>query len=256
MGLDEITFYDLACAPPSKCWSFNPWKTRLVLNYKKIPYTTNFLEMPSIATHHASLSIPANSHSSSTLLAIPYTVPLLKLPTHHYSNSTASDKYIMDSAAIARELETLFPEPALRQDTPAQKKIESLWPQIMRIIGPAILPGITKMLSPLSVEYFISTREAAFGVKISDYDSPQAIEKAWGDVKPLLVELGEVLNAKGGPFVEGIEVTYADFVLVSIMVFLERASSGHIGAVERFVDMDGCFGRLWEACTGWMERDD
>ena len=63
-------------------------------------------------------------------------------------------------------------------------------------------------------------------------------------------------EAKGDPFVEGMEVTYADFVLVSIMVFLERASSGHKGAVERFVDVDGCFGRLWEGCTGWMERDD
>ncbi|KAL8952977.1 MAG: hypothetical protein Q9222_001153 [Ikaeria aurantiellina] len=253
MASEEVTFYDLARAPPSKCWSFNPWKTRLILNYKNIPYTTHFLEMPSIATHHSSLSIPPNLAGNSNLLALPYTVPLLKLPAHHDSNPTASAKYIMDSALIAHSLEALYPSPPLPLDTPAQKKIETIWPQIMRTIGPAILPGITKILSPSSVEYFISTRQDAFGVEISDYDNPQAIEKAWGDARPFLVELAEVVKEKGGPFVDGEKVSYADFVVASIMAFLERSCEG---SVERFVDVDGAFGRLWKACGPWMERDD
>ncbi|KAL8879845.1 MAG: hypothetical protein Q9192_008150, partial [Flavoplaca navasiana] len=244
---------------------------RLILNYKRIPYKTHFLEIPDIAAHHTALGIPPNAPGSSALLTTPYTVPMICIPAANNPDTTSpnpqastnptspspstksQDRYIMDSALIAHSLETLYPSPPLKLDTPQQHTIQTLWPRIMRIIGPAILPSIPSFLTPSTRDYFIPTREAAFGIKLSDYSHPAAKERAWKEVEPLLVELAAVLHGREGPFVLGPEVSYADFVLVSMMVFLERCCEG---SVRRFEEVDEGFGSLWRACEGWMERDD
>jgi len=43
----EIVLYDLACTK-GVCFSPVVWRIRLMLNYKKIPYRTVFLEFPDI----------------------------------------------------------------------------------------------------------------------------------------------------------------------------------------------------------------
>lgn len=43
----EVVLYDLACVK-NICFSPTVWRIRLMLNYKRIPYKTVFLEMPDI----------------------------------------------------------------------------------------------------------------------------------------------------------------------------------------------------------------
>jgi hypothetical protein len=43
----EIVLYDLACTK-NICFSPVVWRIRLMLNYKQIPYSTVFLELPDI----------------------------------------------------------------------------------------------------------------------------------------------------------------------------------------------------------------
>jgi hypothetical protein len=46
----EILLYDLARrGDRNSCWSFNVWKVRLVLNYKDIPYRTEWVNHANIA---------------------------------------------------------------------------------------------------------------------------------------------------------------------------------------------------------------
>ena len=44
----EIILYDLACQK-GECFSPTVWRVRMMLNYKKVPYKTVFLEFPDIA---------------------------------------------------------------------------------------------------------------------------------------------------------------------------------------------------------------
>ena len=44
---EDIVLYDLACTK-GICFSPTVWRIRLILNYKKIPYRTVFLEFPDI----------------------------------------------------------------------------------------------------------------------------------------------------------------------------------------------------------------
>ncbi|KAK4120217.1 hypothetical protein N657DRAFT_649277 [Parathielavia appendiculata] len=56
-----IVFYDIAMSPPREktCCSPNPWKTRLALNFKGVPYTTTWVALPDIAKVRTSLNVPA-----------------------------------------------------------------------------------------------------------------------------------------------------------------------------------------------------
>ena len=46
---DEVILYDIPSKPRCHGWSLNPWKTRMALNYKKVPYKTEWIEFPDLA---------------------------------------------------------------------------------------------------------------------------------------------------------------------------------------------------------------
>ncbi|KAI0682851.1 hypothetical protein BC835DRAFT_807562, partial [Cytidiella melzeri] len=45
---DPIIFYDIDSSKPGRAWSPNTWRTRYALNYKGIPYRTEWVEYPDI----------------------------------------------------------------------------------------------------------------------------------------------------------------------------------------------------------------
>ncbi|KAL8803968.1 MAG: hypothetical protein Q9182_002840 [Xanthomendoza sp. 2 TL-2023] len=244
---DQITLFDLAGKPPSKSWSPNPWKTRLNLNYKSIPYKTHFLEWPNITPHLSSLPISANTPTPENPTPLPYTVPTIRLP------ADKGGAYIMDSKLIATELEKLYPEPPLILNLPEEQEIEALGPKFLKSMAPAIAPKVAQnVLGEGSRAYFVEKREAQFGMKLEELDKAEVVEKAWADVVPVVRELAEVLKKREGPFVLGERVSFADFMLVGWMVFLKRCEEGFL---KRFVEMEPVFGRLWEASLKWADRD-
>ena len=56
-----ITFYDVAFAPPytKNTSAPNPWKSRYALNFKDVPYSTQWVQMPDISKTRQGLGIPA-----------------------------------------------------------------------------------------------------------------------------------------------------------------------------------------------------
>lgn len=47
--MTEYVLYDLPNPGRNSCWSVNTWKTRAALNFKGIPYKTEWVEFPDIA---------------------------------------------------------------------------------------------------------------------------------------------------------------------------------------------------------------
>jgi hypothetical protein len=43
----EVILYDIP-GVKGECWSANVWRIRIMLNYKQIPYKTQWLEIPDI----------------------------------------------------------------------------------------------------------------------------------------------------------------------------------------------------------------
>ncbi|KAL8856101.1 MAG: hypothetical protein Q9178_007296 [Gyalolechia marmorata] len=262
MSSETITLYDIPSKPPNKSWSPNSWKVRLILNYKKIPYTTHWLEYPDIAPHHTALGIPPNQPSETSLVPTPYTLPTIRIPTSLLTHSNESgkddkdkDRYIMDSTLIATELEKMYPDPPLYLNSEEQQRIQQIWGSILKVIGPTLLPKVVRILNERSVPYFVETREKAFGAKLQVLEKEEVQEKAWREVRPLIRELGEVVGGKGGPFVRGEEVSYGDFVVVAGMRFLERCGEGALGRFLEGEEEGGKLGALYEASKVWLERE-
>lgn len=161
----------------------------MVLNYKDIPYKTEFIEYPDIAPTLKSFGLPPNENGT------PYTIPAIR---------DANGKYIMDSRKIAHELEKQYPKPSLHLDSPKLPRVEELYSKFLRPLLAVVLPLVPgNLLREPSAEYFLRTRKQAFGMPLAQFEKEQGGDKAWEAATSHLKELGDMLRAEDGPFVLG-----------------------------------------------------
>lgn len=95
-----IVFYDIAMRPPveKNCCSPNPWKTRLALNFKGLPYSTSWVALPDIAKVRSSLKVtPCRKFADGTDF---FTLPIIEDP--------ATDSLVGDSFDIAVYLQNTY----------------------------------------------------------------------------------------------------------------------------------------------------
>ncbi|EKG10026.1 Glutathione S-transferase [Macrophomina phaseolina MS6] len=98
---NSIVFYDIATRPPVEktCCSPNPWKTRLALNFKGIPYSTSWVPLPDVAKVRSSLKVPAcRKFADGTDF---FTLPIIEDP--------ATNSLVGDSFDIAVYLQSTYP---------------------------------------------------------------------------------------------------------------------------------------------------
>ena len=82
-------------------------------------------------------------------------------------------------------------------------------------------------------------------------NGPKGGKKAWEGAESPLKEIAGMLKENDGPFFMGQEVSYADFMVVGFMKMFDR-----IGQVAPILEVDEAYGKLWDACQKWLERDD
>ncbi|KAF2658816.1 hypothetical protein K491DRAFT_689885 [Lophiostoma macrostomum CBS 122681] len=241
----EIVFYDLASVK-NVCFSPTTWRIRLILNYKSIPYKTEFLEFPDIAPTLKGFGIQPDKQANGS--PSKYTVPAI----HHIPTNT----YIMDTIPIAAFLESTYPSPPLILDSAYGHALEA---RLRAVVGKAtwtsIVPREVKILSPRSAAYFRRTREAVLGHPLEDLlEPPEKEERMYEGLQEGMRELSEALlrNREEGPFVLGKWPSITDFFVAGA---LQSTRTIDERAWERRVEFEG-FRAVYEACEGWMERKD
>ncbi|CAH0024862.1 unnamed protein product [Clonostachys rhizophaga] len=241
----EIVLYDLACTK-NVCFSPVVWRIRLMLNYKRIPYRTIFLEFPDIEPTLKELGIAC--HDSGSGSKHKYTVPAI----YHVS----TDTYIMDSPAISKFLESTYPSPPVQLTSGLGREIEL---KARTTLAPAfaasVMPREINILSPRSKEYFRRTREAFIGRRLEDLcaDSEKE-EQAWDAIADDMRAVGELMltNKAEGPFVLGAHPSYTDFFITGS---LHSARMVDEAVFQRIVKFSG-FKDIYEACLPYMEKRD
>ncbi|KAK5121656.1 hypothetical protein LTR85_004828 [Meristemomyces frigidus] len=237
----EIVLYDLACTK-NVCFSPTVWRIRLMLNYKRIPYRTVFLEFPDIEPTLKGLGVVPNEAGQ-----LKYAVPAIQhVPTN---------KYIMESQAIAHFLESTYPDPPLPLSSELGSKIEA---QSRTVLGTAfrtsVMPRETDILSPRAQDYFRRTREAFLGRRLEDMLDPDEEEQSWkaaGDGMRAVTELMRTNKAEG-PFILGARPSYTDFFIAGT---LQCARVVNEGVFQRNMEYAG-YKDIYEACLPYMERKD
>ena len=138
-----------------------------------------------------SLSIPPNP------TWIPYTIPAVSFP---------DNVHIMESHAIAVELERRYPAPPLHLDSEILPKVEEplnqMLPSLMGCMGTRLRDNV---LTEGSKGFYVETRPKWFGIGLDEVEKQWEEGDKWDGCRPTLKVWGELLRAKGGPFVLGKE---------------------------------------------------
>ncbi|PYH99130.1 putative glutathione S-transferase [Aspergillus ellipticus CBS 707.79] len=241
MASQQIVFFDLPTKTPCITWSPNPWKTRLLLNFKGIDYRTQWVEYPDIKPTFEK-HIPPNP------TGFPYSIPTVLLP---------DGTYIMDSREIANSIEKQYPQPSLHLDSNYLTKIESIWSRHMSIVRPLFIPQVPKrLLNEGSLDYWYTTREEMFGMSLDQLEKEQGGDKIWDETESVIREATELLKENKGPFFMGEVISYADLVWTSILLFHQRLGPDLFDELLRRSGDSQVHLNLLEAVSPYTKRND
>ncbi|KAF4617881.1 hypothetical protein D9613_006291 [Agrocybe pediades] len=157
-----IILYDTPCQGEITTWSPYVWKARHCLNFKGIPYKTEWVEFADIESHFKKLGINPTGKNRWDGGDF-YTVPAI--------HDTETGAYISDSWLIAEYLEKQYPDtPTLFPGNTKGLQAAFTAAHLTTILPmrPYIVPRTPARLSERSGQYFRRTREAEFGKKLED----------------------------------------------------------------------------------------
>jgi hypothetical protein len=146
----------------------------------------------------------------------------------------------------------VFPNPGSYILTDVVTKLLGI---IMRSAYVLIIPRVVNILDARGAEYFRTTREKSFGKTLEDVVPAGAdIDDTWIKIEQAFEPIIGILRSKDGktgPFLQGDTLCYGDIVLVSFLVWAERANHEDW---ERMIQFgDGELQILWDACTVWID---
>ncbi|KAJ3562611.1 hypothetical protein NP233_g9465 [Leucocoprinus birnbaumii] len=212
-----ITFYDLAANDSVKCWSPNTWKTRYILNYKKLPYRTIYVEFEKVDTVIKEAGFTSSRPNPDGTPA--YTVPSII--------DDATGALVTDSYKIAEYLDKQYPDTpkAFPPGTEAlQAAFYAQWNARTRdiLMFPIIIPSVPRIITKeSSLEYYYRTRNSWFGKPV-DQVRPQGedFEKLWKQLTAFFDELDGWYAKSSGQFLTGETPSFADFTVAGVVKVL------------------------------------
>lgn len=190
---------------------------RIALNYKGIPYKTEWVEYPDIEegikkVGGAPTSKKADGRDHYTLPAI---------------HDSSTGKTITDSMAIALYLEDTYPDtPRLfpKGSRAAIQLFNSHFSSSVASLLLVMLPPTCLLLNPPSAEYFRRTREQSYGKKLEEFAPPgPERDAAWAKVQEGFDALAKLYEKNGNeqPYFFGETFTYADAIIAGFLIWMK-----------------------------------
>ncbi|KAJ7288485.1 hypothetical protein C8J57DRAFT_517851 [Mycena rebaudengoi] len=234
---DAIILYDI----PSKVgpWSPNTWIIRYALNLKGLAYKTVWIDYPDIADLCKEIGA---EHTMIRKDGSPYySLPVIKDPK---TGSVVSDSY-----RIAEYLDSTYPDtPRLIPQGTHTLQTTFRYAYDRATEGPLIhyiIPAIAAILLPRGEEYFVRTREAAFGKKLSDLvPTGEEHDVAWKKVEAGFEKVSGWYRIDD-PFVMGDVVSFADLVVAGELQWFCKGFGEESGKWKDMITwQDGRWGAL------------
>ncbi|EUC65049.1 glutathione S-transferase, partial [Rhizoctonia solani AG-3 Rhs1AP] len=238
---NPVIFYDLVGAN-GKSWSPNPYKTRLSLNYKGIPYRTEYIAFPDIE--------PKMKEQEFCCIMFDGTITQIAAVIADPSNNpNGKPTYIADSFKIAIYLDKTYPAPQYPAIfAPGTAGFQHMLMSNYRLtvgasIHPLIHPQMPRILDPRSAEYIHRTR----GARLTPLSEDEANAK-WKEAQDNLTGLAQSLafndeTGAVGPFMMGDRVSFADFALAGVFYWIRNVEGPDSIRLKEMFEWDG--GR-WE----------
>ncbi|KAJ6261099.1 hypothetical protein Dda_3764 [Drechslerella dactyloides] len=215
----KYTLFDIPTkSNPPMSWSPNVWKARGVLNYKNVPYETEWIEYPDIRVRLAAMGLPSKGG------LMPYTLPMLRATITPADGSEPQIKYLTDSADIAKYINDQHPEPAVDFDHEINEEALELLVNTLRdpYCG-VVLCEIPNVLSERSAAYVHETRPIWMGMPIADFKKKKIEEGAWANLETGIGKLRELLRRNEGPFLLGEKPSFGDIAIIGYMIWARES---------------------------------
>ncbi len=220
----KFILYDIPSSLEPKFWSLNTLKTRILLNFKGIPFETKWVPFPDIQQTLEQLGVtPLPGDGSKGPL---YTLPAL----------THENKTIMGSDEIRDYLEKIAPSPTVfptEKSSAFTKPISEYMSSLTGTIFPAMMGLLPTVLGERDIQYLAETRSKWWGLNLADcklskelMDSTKTKLEAELESNSLL-DLKRLTNDnidfkfKSGKYLFGDELCYADILFCSTLYPIE-----------------------------------
>ncbi|GJJ16161.1 hypothetical protein Clacol_010441 [Clathrus columnatus] len=257
MSPPSIVLYDVA--GKIKPWNILTIRTRMVLEYKKIPYRIVWLEYPEIKP--TMISIGAKPGGIDPTDGSPwYTVPVILDEIN--VGPDGKPVPIADSWSIVEYLDEKFPDRPLLPK--GSKGLQGLFHQSFMEIGvlgivSLTLPRFYENLNEASQPYFRTTREAYFKKPITEMCPPKGSaewDETWKSLEKSLDELAAALDKNGPladhPYVMGDVFSYSDITAVSSLYILSIFYPTEWETIRGW--NGGRWGRLLDKCSAFITQ--
>ncbi|TFK33647.1 hypothetical protein BDQ12DRAFT_766301 [Crucibulum laeve] len=207
-----ITFYDLATILPETTVSINTWKTRYSLNYKQIPYKTEWVEGPDVESVCKKMGIPPSSKRPDG--SDFYSLPAI------YDDSTNTG--VSDSLVIAAYLDKTYPDKPTLIPTGTEALHAAFVDAFMSKTGlffGHFAPSALKLMYPSTADHFIRSWSSLLGKPFFDIVPVGAEREAgWKQIEADLTAVdGWYQKNGGGPFIMGDTPSFADFIVGGLL---------------------------------------
>jgi len=241
---------------------------RFALQYKGVPFETEWIEFPDIEPRLKAYGAPANDPS---LAPKPYTLPALAIYETDHDGNEELREVIMESSRIAAFLDQKYQSRQLIRGSPASQEaqrefISMISTVLYPTLAPVFVPSVVNQLSPRSAEYYRNKCEIRFGCKLEELvASTEIVEGRWATMEAALDKLATFLDqsvAEGKTLLEAAETdgiegqttkmepTYAALVLVATFVSMEEAAFA--GTWERIrMRNDGKWNSVRTLCASY-----
>ncbi|KAI6163676.1 hypothetical protein EDD17DRAFT_429312 [Pisolithus thermaeus] len=230
-----LILYDIPSKLEGNYWCHSTARPRFVLGCKGLPFRVEWVEYPDIAPRMTEIGARQDKLAGGKEM---YTLPVLSDPN--------TNALITDSWEIAEYLEKTYPEKPIFSNR--SKGLILVFNTAFFDLGRAAVTfpylRVSQILNERSREYFITTREASWGRKISEF-SPEGSrrDEHWAVMKSAMGTLKEWYDKEGGKWLMGDVFSYADIIVASRLFWFKKIL--HDDEWEKIASWhDGRWGKL------------
>ncbi|GBE84361.1 hypothetical protein SCP_0603400 [Sparassis crispa] len=246
-----ITLYDVPSTIPQP-WAPNIWRIRFILNYKRLHYRTTWIDFSDVEATLRSIGAPPTSLRRDGRPV--YILPVIVDPLR----SVTSPVVLSNATTIAEYLETTYPaRPIFPEGSRAVQSlfVHHLQEIFVKPLLPIFVPLTHQTLPERSQAHFRGNAGPAPPLPVQL--SPSQKEQAWRAVKEQFDFLASILERNSPPDGNGIvvmghDISYADFALCSVLIWIERVSPHDGWARIRQWNGDRWV-RLYATCSQYMD---
>jgi len=242
-----ISLYDVPGHSSQQPWIPNIWRIRFILNYKRLRYQTVWLQFQDVERELRRIGAPPSAVRDGRPV---YTLPVILDPIRNHQHP----QILSNTNTIAEYLEATYPaRPVFPEGSRAMQTLFVHF--IQEVFSKPLLP----VMVPISHLQLPDRTQAHFRGTCGPAQTlvgPQR-EQAWMAVKEQFDFLAMIMDKNcgdgDGVVSMGHDVTYADFALCAVLIWIQRMAA-HDGWARVRTWNGGRWNRLWDRCRDYMDE--